>query len=72
VDELVLDVRDDAAADLAGVQLICSAHRYALEHGKHFALARPAVGPLAAVLEQGGFLAAAGAGRTIWSGGAGT
>ncbi len=54
-DDVLLDFPADAPADFAGVQLLDSAHRYAVENGKRFGLASPAGGPLGALLEQGGF-----------------
>jgi len=69
-DDVVLDVPNDAPADFAGIQLIDAAHRYAALNGKRFGLARPASGPLGALLEQGGFLQEPAAGGMIWRAGA--
>ncbi|MDR3507805.1 MAG: STAS domain-containing protein [Caulobacteraceae bacterium] len=62
-----LDLGADAPADLSAVQVILAARAFAKDRGKTFALARPAAGPLAEVLRQGGFLDEAAADdRAFW------
>lgn len=65
--DVELDNRDVREVDLSFVQLVLAARSEAAGRGKTVRLTAPAIDPLAALLERGGFLAAAGdEDRTFW------
>ncbi len=55
-DAVVLDIPDDATADLSFIQLVESARAYARERGKFITLRKPAAGSIMDTLQRGGFL----------------
>lgn len=57
-DSIVIDISENAEADLSFVQLIESARRHAKDQAKSIALAAPASGQVLKVLERAGFLEA--------------
>jgi MFS superfamily sulfate permease-like transporter len=57
-DDIVLDVPENAEADLSFVQLIEAVRRHAKNNGKAISLASPATGHILKVLERAGFLEA--------------
>jgi hypothetical protein len=54
--DIVIDIPDDAEADLSFIQLIEASRRYAEILGRGFSLCRPARGSVHATLVRGGFL----------------
>ncbi|MBB4097613.1 STAS domain-containing protein [Sphingomonas kyeonggiensis] len=54
--DVALDISDIAELDLSFVQTVCSARHHAVLGGKTLRLARPAPGPVAALLTRAGFL----------------
>ncbi|OLP58465.1 hypothetical protein BJF93_16460 [Xaviernesmea oryzae] len=53
---VLLDVPDDAEADLSFIQIVEAARRQVVSHGGSVALAHPASGSVLTTLERGGFL----------------
>lgn len=68
-DRVEVDIAADARVDLSLVQLLLAARHAAAARGGHLALARPADGPLLALLDEGGFLAVAETGAADTGGG---
>ena len=54
---IVLDIPDDATADLSFIQLVESSRRHAREQGKFITLKKPAAAGVVETLQRGGFLA---------------
>jgi hypothetical protein len=63
---LLIDVSDEAEADLTLPQLLLSARNYAEREGLKLALKRPATGPFLSILERAGFVTAAAAHDSFW------
>ena len=53
---VILDLTDEPEVDLAFVQVVESARRYARTHGKTLSLSQPASGSLLDVLGRAGFI----------------
>ncbi len=54
--EVRLNVADVAEADLAGLQLLCSAHRSSIQHNKSFGMASTCSEAILNVARDAGFL----------------
>jgi ABC-type transporter Mla MlaB component len=66
-DVICVDVDRDLDVDASGLQLLASAHAFAVQNGKQIRLAKPADGKLLDVLERAGFLeAVADEQRNFW------
>ncbi len=57
-DRIILDIPENAEADLSSVQLIEAARRYAYANDKTISLASPASGQILKVLQRAGFVEA--------------
>lgn len=53
---IILELQDDAEADISFVQLLLAARQSARAQGKQIALKQPSAGSLLAVLNGGGFI----------------
>ncbi len=64
---VVLDIPDDAVADLSFIQLVEASRRHARERGAFITLKKPAAPALVDTLQRGGFLENMDeAGRLFW------
>lgn len=63
---IIVDLQDDAEADISFVQLLLAARQSARAQGRQIALKQPGAGPLRTVLDSGGFIDADTAG--FWTG----
>jgi len=54
--DIILDISEVSELDLSFVQTVCAARHHAAHEGKTLRLARPAPGPVAALLTRAGFL----------------
>lgn len=71
-DDVVLEIDNAAQIDIAGIQLIESARKYAEQHGKRLRLAGPPNENLSEMLRAVGLIASGSGSPAFWSAGEAT